>query len=48
MIKVDIAVIGGGPAGLAAALSARENGAEKVLIIEKNNRIEGLATPSCL
>lgn len=42
MIKVDIAVIGGGPAGLAAALSARENGAEKVLIIERDVRLGGI------
>jgi NADPH-dependent 2,4-dienoyl-CoA reductase/sulfur reductase-like enzyme len=33
----DIAVIGSGPAGLAAAVSARENGAKKVLIIDRNN-----------
>lgn len=42
MIKVDIAVIGGGPAGLAAALSARESGAEKVLIIERDVRLGGI------
>ena len=42
MIKVDVAVIGGGPAGLAAALSARENGAEKVLIIERDARLGGI------
>ena len=27
---IDVIVIGGGPAGLAAAVSARDNGAEKV------------------
>lgn len=42
MIKADVAVIGGGPAGLAAALSARENGAEKVLIIERDVRLGGI------
>ena len=31
---VDVAVIGGGPAGLAAAISAREHGAKSVVIIE--------------
>ena len=42
MMKVDVAVIGGGPAGLAAALSARENGAENVLIIERDVRLGGI------
>ena len=28
--EVDVAVIGGGPAGLAAAISAHENGAKKL------------------
>lgn len=34
-IDGDIAVIGGGGAGMAAALSALENGAKKVVILEK-------------
>jgi len=42
MMKVDVAVIGGGPAGLAAALSAKENGAENVLIIERDVRLGGI------
>ncbi|MEX1378065.1 MAG: FAD-dependent oxidoreductase [Eubacteriales bacterium] len=42
MIKVDVAVIGGGPAGLAAAISARENGAENVIIIERDVRLGGI------
>ena len=41
-INVDIAVIGGGPAGLAAALKAREQGAEKVLIIERDVQLGGI------
>ncbi|MBE5761613.1 MAG: FAD-binding protein [Clostridiales bacterium] len=40
--NVDVAVIGGGPAGLAAAISARENGAEKVLIIERDKKLGGI------
>ncbi len=32
----DVAVIGGGPAGLAAALEAKKNGAASVLIIERD------------
>ena len=35
-MKIDIAVIGGGPAGMAAALEARRQGAGKVMIIERD------------
>lgn len=38
----DIAVIGGGPAGLSAAIAAKKNGAEKVLIVERDNKIGGI------
>lgn len=38
----DVAIIGGGPAGLAAALSAHQNGAEKVLIIERDRELGGI------
>ena len=37
----DVAVIGGGPAGLAAAISACKNNA-KVVIIEQQNRLGGI------
>ncbi len=44
MYKIDctVAVIGGGPAGLAASLSAKKEGAEKVLIIERDNALGGI------
>jgi thioredoxin reductase len=38
----DVAVIGGGPAGLAAALGARRAGAGKVLLLERERRLGGI------
>jgi thioredoxin reductase len=38
----DVAVIGGGPAGLAAALGARRAGAADVLLIEREKRLGGI------
>lgn len=39
---VDVAVIGAGPAGMAAAVKAREEGAERVLLIERQEELGGL------
>jgi thioredoxin reductase len=38
----DVAVIGGGPAGLAAALGARRAGAGKVLLLERDRSLGGI------
>ena len=38
----DVAVIGGGPAGLAAALGARRAGAGKVLLVEREKMLGGI------
>ena len=41
-MKTEIAIIGGGPAGLAAAVAAREAGVEDILIIERDNELGGI------
>ncbi len=38
----DVIVVGGGPAGLAAAISATQNGAERVMLIERNAELGGI------
>jgi len=45
--KVDVAVIGGGPAGLIAAAAAKENGAEKVYLLDRNHWLGGIL-PQCI
>ncbi|MCK4355505.1 FAD-dependent oxidoreductase [Candidatus Bipolaricaulota bacterium] len=39
--RVDVVVIGGGPAGLAAATAAAENGAD-VLLVDRNFQLGGI------
>ncbi len=38
----DVVTIGGGPAGMAAAVGARKNGARRVLIIERDKELGGI------
>jgi NADPH-dependent 2,4-dienoyl-CoA reductase/sulfur reductase-like enzyme len=44
---VDIAVIGGGPAGLAAAISAKDHGANTVILLDRNSWLGGIL-PQCI
>ncbi len=38
----DLIVVGGGPAGLAAAIAAKQNGLKDVLVLERDNRAGGI------
>jgi NADPH-dependent 2,4-dienoyl-CoA reductase/sulfur reductase-like enzyme len=40
--EVDVAVIGAGPAGLAAAIKAKEAGADSVIVLERGEHLGGL------
>lgn len=42
MIKHKIVIIGGGPAGLAAAIAAYDAGVKDILVIERENRLGGI------
>lgn len=38
----DIVIVGGGPAGLAAAVSAKENGIDSILVLERDKELGGI------
>lgn len=46
-MEVDLLVIGGGAAGLAAAIKAREEGVERILVLERAEELGGIL-PQCI
>jgi len=42
MVTKDLVIVGGGPAGMAAAISAHENGVKDILIIERDQYLGGI------
>ena len=45
--KVQLAIIGGGPAGMSAAVAAHEAGIRDILILERDQRLGGIL-PQCI
>ena len=42
---VDVLIVGAGPAGMAAAIAAREAGVENLLVLEREQTMGGIFAP---
>jgi NADPH-dependent 2,4-dienoyl-CoA reductase/sulfur reductase-like enzyme len=42
MVERDLVIVGGGPAGMAAAISAHENGVKDILLLERDQYLGGI------
>ena len=40
--QMDLLIVGGGPAGLAAAIAAKKQGIDDLLIIERDDKLGGI------
>src|SRR3989338_4625180 len=42
MVKKDLVIVGGGPAGMAAAIAAHEAGVKEILVLERDQYLGGI------